>query len=573
MISPFANAHLGLSSTSPLAGIERVYGRKGRAVSHEAEAHREAIRGFHAEVIQARKAMQEVQAALEARPGRAVGAGLLTLDSTADLGLNHVPTQTTLRSTEEVNTVATSYTPRGPDFTGASTSEATFSSIYNGDQGDDTLSFTVARGGTLGEDRIKIKIRDGAGDQIKQITIQPWHSPGKTYNVGNGLKVSFSAGDFVKNDKFTLDVFTSVGSEPSINDPFNGVRNDDPEFEPGESVGAGSFDVNGTTIAVAADDTLQQIVDRITSNVDGVSATFDAATEKIVVTHDDPGANPVVIDNDDSGFLSATKLDTATHVLGLNDERIVPVAETGPLASIATGTFEINGTTLSVDRDVDSLKDILTRINAAPIGVSASYDDDTGEVTIRSTTPGQGLTLDDGTSGLFSALGIAPGEYAPPDGDTSDENTARRRALRRQARTISSALEEASGHLNKLFDRLQSRELAEDGVAQALGRTIETSIKSSFDSTEDSLRTDFGINFRLGEDRDGDVFGFGAGNQNTFRQAFVRANRRVGTFLTGKPSQGGEGGLLGTMLEALGSVEQQLKDRYGSVGVLVNQVA
>ena len=56
-----------------------------------------------------------------------------------------VATQASLRSTEEINAVPTSYTPFRTGFSGASTALATIGGVYDGDQGTDTLTFQVKK--------------------------------------------------------------------------------------------------------------------------------------------------------------------------------------------------------------------------------------------------------------------------------------------------------------------------------------------------------------------------------------------------------------------------------------------
>ena len=78
---------------------------------------------------------------------------------------------------------------------------------------------------------------------------------------------------------------------------------------------AGSFDVNGVSITVAANDTINSVLAKIDASAAGVTATFDATREEVVLTQKTEGAaNDIVLANDTSGFLAATKLDTASSI-------------------------------------------------------------------------------------------------------------------------------------------------------------------------------------------------------------------------------------------------------------------
>ena len=97
--------------------------------------------------------------AREAAPARAL--------STAALDLEPVATFTTLRSTEEVNAVPTSFMPFGPTVNGASTTEPTLGGVYSGAQGDDVLSFEFRQNAVIGSnDRLRVRVHDGSGQDI-----------------------------------------------------------------------------------------------------------------------------------------------------------------------------------------------------------------------------------------------------------------------------------------------------------------------------------------------------------------------------------------------------------------------
>ena len=132
---------------------------------------------------------------------------------------------TTLRSTEEVNTAPTSYTPFVPTFTGStltapwasgSTATATVGGTYDGSDGSQTLTFQVFKDGTHGVDDLTIDVLGADGHKIEAITVQKEDPINTVYTLANGLEVTFGAGDLIRNDEFTVDLsLASTSFSPS----------------------------------------------------------------------------------------------------------------------------------------------------------------------------------------------------------------------------------------------------------------------------------------------------------------------------------------------------------------------
>ncbi len=127
-------------------------------------------------VLRMRKAMEAVRQLMPASggyseievaiPARATSA------SSLDLGSSGAPaTPTTLQSTEEINASTTSYSTDPPEWTGASTAQATISGEYDGSNGTDTLTFTVNRAGTHGARNLNIKVYDSNNTEIDSINV------------------------------------------------------------------------------------------------------------------------------------------------------------------------------------------------------------------------------------------------------------------------------------------------------------------------------------------------------------------------------------------------------------------
>jgi len=439
------------------------------------------------------------------------------------LGLDDFDTPTTLRSTEEINTVPTSYSTHEPSFDGASSAAPVIGGIYDGDQGDDTLTFEVSKGGVIGLDNARIDVYDGTGARIDRINTGGNAPAGTVYYLSNGLTLSFAGGLLVKNDTFELDVRTSVGTSVDPEDPFDGTGDADPEFDPGLGVGAGSFDVNGVAIAVLANDTLESVLDRITASDAGVTATFDPITEGVELRQKTTGPGvSIVVGNDSSGFLAASKLLDAVPALGTEgDAPNVAIDQVANLSGIRSGFFSINGESIAVDVSIDSLLDVVARINAADVGARATYDSATDRVTLRGEK-GKDLVLADGGADFFTGLGIDPGVYR------GEERPGRTRFTNGIA--LSEGLEGVVESLNEIL----AVELTGVGSAtvagirakleQAVGRAVADHLGLEGDGT---LRTGLGLDL-LRADEEGLRPRFDRGD---FRSALRRSPRDLSALL------------------------------------------
>lgn len=99
----------------------------------------------------------------------------------------------------------------------------------------------------------------------------------------------------------------------------------------------------------------------------------------------------------------------------------VPLADSGMATTVTAGTFSVNGVAIAVDPAVDTLDDVITRINSSGAGVTATLGNDAhGRPNILSLTSGSTIMLGTGadTSNFLAATNV----LASP-GDTTREST------------------------------------------------------------------------------------------------------------------------------------------------------
>ncbi|MGD9236338.1 MAG: flagellin hook IN motif-containing protein [Desulfobacterales bacterium] len=475
-----------------------------------------------------------------------------SVTSTADVSLSPLApaTATTLQSAEEVNSATTSYSPTAPAWTGASTAQATVSGEYDGSSGTDTLTFQVSRGGTHGSVNLQVAVYDSNNTQIDTIDIKKNDAIDKPYTMNNGLVLTFSAGDLKKNDTFTLAVYDNVENTVDPDKPFNGTGSADPNLQYGLDVASGSFQVNGTTISVQETDTINTVLDKINQSDAGVTATFDTATETVLLTQDTAGsAHDIVLENDTSGFLSAVKLEGATATPGEDAEPEKTLSQEAQFAGVQSGAITVNSVAIDIDVDSDTLTDVLDRMSASAADVTASYNSASERVSVKANNSDDQLTLDSGATRFFAAVNISDGIYAPVNEtvevqtegvDTvnasdvvaeyaeayNDELTAAAGAARQAAAaTDSDAATQMLGKLvdiisdsmNALFDDA-ALSASSDTHTETVRNSVQDAVASWFDSEGPQHETDFGIGFDFEKTKEG-VFTFTKANRSQFEAA------------------------------------------------------
>lgn len=182
------------------------------------------------------------------------------------------------------------------------------------------------------------------------------------------------------------------------------------------AVTAGEFTVNGVRVSVASTDSLQDVLDRI-STTTGATASYDPALDKIRLS----GTGEIVLGsaNDSSNFLSAIGLTNngTSEVLSPKALGVVSVIRTVASANLRTavtavdpsgnGSFSVNGVSISYNVNTDSVSAILARISASSAGVTASYDRIADRFTLTNKTTGDtGIAVSEASGGLLASLGL-----------------------------------------------------------------------------------------------------------------------------------------------------------------------
>jgi len=549
-INPYDSSRFGFGYIDTIQRQRYAASSQNRiSASNERDASVQAFKKIMRirEAVQAIKPMmldtEEIQVA---SPSRANSA------SSLDLSSSTTGTPTTLESTEEVNASTTAYSTDTPEWTGASTAPPAISGEYDGSSGTDTLTFKVKKGGTLGGDLVQIEIYDSNNTQIDSLNFKKQDGINTPYALSNGLTVTFGEGDFVKNDSFTLEVYDNVENAVDPDKAFNGTGADDPNLQSGLEVTSGSFEINGTTIDVAADDTINSVLDKINQSDAGVTATFDAATEKVLLTQNTPGSTPdIVLANDTSGFVAAVKLEAAAAVPGqdgtVTEDPATPLAEVESLSAVQSGSISVNGVSIDIDVDTDSLNDILDRITASEAGVTAGYDSSSKRVSLVSNDSESQLILDSGSTNFFPTVDISNGTYEATESSFEtqgvevadvtnlvvesiveensekpwEQNLETAPAAALDTQKLSTLVNNMANAMNALFDDSAFKG-SPGAFLEGVRNDIRTTVSSWFDSEGPQFDTDFGIRFNFEKtDEKEKVFNFSQTEQSRFETALA----------------------------------------------------
>jgi hypothetical protein len=409
------------------------------------------------------------------------------LKSSAAIGLNLTPASSTITSTAEMNTAATSYGSPALAFSGSGTpdtSSGTLSGVYTGVNtaaGATSLTVKILNNATLSTltaKSLKFEVRDQTGQLL--FSFNGNVKAGAQISLGSdiGLSISFATGTLTQNHTAT----TTVSHTPTDVDPnatFNNANtNLRPRFDNNAQVTAGSFTINGTSINVNANDTINNVIARINASAAGVTAAL--ANDKITLTSNSASESNITLANDTSGFLSATKLAAATTVRGNIRDDQQALSQTTQFGTVNTGAFTINGVSISVNKDTDTLTSVISRINSSAAGVTASYDTAQDKVVLTSNSNSEDLiNVGNDTTGFLSAAKL------------STNNTVRGNI--RDDQQVLSKTSQFAGVTSGSFSingKSISVDVANDTVSTLITKINNTGagVTASYDSTLDKIK-------------------------------------------------------------------------------------
>jgi flagellar hook-associated protein 2 len=202
-----------------------------------------------------------------------------------------------------------------------------------------------------------------------------------------GFGTAFKAGTFsINGTVFTIPEATasSIESAAALGAGFDpGVKLDQASLDIPVDPAGGTFEINGVSINWSAEnDSLDQVITRINNAGAGVTASFDADAGTLRLVSDSDGDVTIDLADTTGNFLEAMKL------------------VDGGGATIGT---------ISAGEDIISLNDVITMVNNAGIGVTASLEDDAhGRPNLLQLTSASNIQLGSGgdTSNLLALTSL-----------------------------------------------------------------------------------------------------------------------------------------------------------------------
>ncbi|HOD40838.1 MAG: Flagellar hook-associated protein 2 [bacterium ADurb.Bin243] len=186
---------------------------------------------------------------------------------------------------------------------------------------------------------------------------------------------------------------------------------------------AGKIKINGVEISVSDSDSINDIMNRITASNAGVTATFDASTDKIKLSAKNTGASYIKVEEvaGGSNFLELTGLIgvksgssiSATAGSILSTDSLIGNAN---LKTALTMPATMRITQGGVSKDIqyqagDTVQDFIDSINASGLNVTASYDSGSGKFYIKpSANSDPNISLSDVDGNLTQALNLSSSE-------------------------------------------------------------------------------------------------------------------------------------------------------------------
>jgi hypothetical protein len=409
------------------------------------------------------------------------------LQSSASLGLDTSSPEraSVLTSTAEANTMPTSYGVVQATFSGGQTSVGHISGVYRGTgaaANATALKLTVSSfTGTFSSaapSLVRINVTDQNNADLGSYF--GFVRAGESLSLGAdiGLSIAFTAGSYRAGATTTFAVSNSTPTNVNPDAFFNAPSvNDRPRFENGAQVTPGSFTVNGTSIQVLANDSINTVIQRINATVAGITATFQ--NDRVVIQSTGPSEDDIVLGNDTSGFFTALKLNGASTVRGnvRDDQQLF--AKTSQFASVTAGSFRVNGQTILVDPLAHSLQTVLDQINSSSAGVSAAYNTNSARIVLTSTGASEDpIVVDNDTTGFLAAAGLATTNSVP--GNIRDD--------RQVLAKVSAFTSVTSGSF-----QVNGTEISVDSLTDTLDMIVARinasvlGLEATYDSTEDKL--------------------------------------------------------------------------------------
>jgi hypothetical protein len=407
--------------------------------------------------------------------------------STNDINIQTEPRSTEIESADEITRFVATYSPENPTWQNLSSAQLTVSGHYDGGLGQGELAFEVVQGGVAGIDPISISVTAPDGTNRGTYLLTSTDDP---VAIGNGLSIALQPGLVANSDTATTNLTVDPDVSPNIHGAFNQSGTAGPGFEETASI--------------------VDVLQSITNSSAMVTASYDATSERIRLVHNLYGEQDLILDNDTSGFLDATKLSSAIANPGQYDESQRPLSTLSAFSNVSNGTFSVNDVQYQLDTSTDSIQSIVESL-AAP--VQASLISNKRRLSIASNGDVESISLQSGSTQLFPSLHISDGKY--------DVFSQSKKAGISKTQSYRAA--DAIENINKILE-------ASDLTSV---RSLDTAIAGIISEVDQSLLSRLKAKGLRLQNLDGGLFDLTQADRRRFTKAIQNSDRDVIQFLLG----------------------------------------
>lgn len=177
----------------------------------------------------------------------------------------------------------------------------------------------------------------------------------------------------------------------------------------------GTVTINGQTFTLSDYDTVQAFMDAVNTDVTANANIYYNKTEDKFSIEQKSGSTDLVISETGTNpFFTEAKVTVGMYTgngnTGIQSDVLLSKANFDTtLTSTTSGSFKINGVTITYNTDTDTLDNVISRINSSTANVNAFYDSSLDKMIIKSKATGSTdtITLSDVSGNLMSVLKLS----------------------------------------------------------------------------------------------------------------------------------------------------------------------
>ncbi|GAN35060.1 MAG: hypothetical protein DYG83_13625 [Candidatus Brocadia sp. AMX2] len=177
----------------------------------------------------------------------------------------------------------------------------------------------------------------------------------------------------------------------------------------------GTVTINGQTFTLSDYDTVQAFMDAVNTDVTANANIYYNKTEDKFYIEQKSGSTDLVISETGTNpFFTEAKVTVGMYTgngnTGIQSDVLLSKANFDTtLTSTTSGSFKINGVTITYNTDTDTLDNVISRINSSTANVNAFYDSSLDKMIIKSKATGSTdtITLSDVSGNLMSVLKLS----------------------------------------------------------------------------------------------------------------------------------------------------------------------